>query len=60
MTGLEYLLTKCGLEWNYPNCPGGGDCSKCNNKKMIEYNLDRYKARMENKKKKKRFNVIIY
>lgn len=59
MTELEYLLTKCGLEWDYPNCPGGGDCYKCDNRKRIEYNLDRYKARNKDKKVK-RFNVIIY
>lgn len=59
MNELEYLLTKCGLELNYPNCPGCGDCSKCDNKKRIEYNLDRYKARNKGKKVK-RFNVITY
>ncbi len=59
MTELEYLLIKCGLEWNYPNCHGDGDCSKCDNKKRIEYCLDKYKSRM-NSKIAKRFNVIIY
>ena len=59
MTELEYLLTKCGLELNYPNCPGHGNCSTCDNKKRIEYNLDRYKARIKDNVKVNHGILII-
>lgn len=59
MTGLEYLLTKCGLELDFPNCPGHGKCSTCDNKKRIEYNLDRYKAREKEGINYYKFHVIL-
>lgn len=44
MDNLYYLLTKCGLENDYPNCIGHGDCSTCDNRKRIEYIIDRYNS----------------
>lgn len=59
MNELEYLLTKCGLEWGYPNCPGKGKCSTCDNKKRIEYNLDKYKHK-EVELVKHKINAILF
>lgn len=58
MDELEYLLTKCGLVLNYPNCLGNGKCSTCDNKKRIEYDIERYKAR-ENDKLQRKIHIIL-
>ena len=59
MTWLEYLLTKCGLELDFPNCLCHGKCSTCDNKKRIEYNLDGYKAREKEEINNYKFHVIL-
>lgn len=59
MERLEYLLTKCKLELNYPNCPGLGDCDNCWMKGCIEYEIEKYKTRIKNNFKRN-FIIIKY